>query len=493
MPLLDLLKKIKGGEDVQEGGKPAKEKPAKKAFKYKLSFRKEDAGEPAAEENPPADEAVVAEPPAPQPEAAPPPTKKEKKPKAAKPPKPKKVKKPKVKKSPKPKKEREPMSRKKKMLLMFGGGGGAVLLGGGVAAAFMLGLIALPQAPTTREIIDSALESIMLEDFGAAEKAFTQLIEKREELEIDHVTEAYLGLTDTKLAEEAHNAYVLRVNLIETLEDGLLFTGDSRIQDKIDELTPPPPPDPDAPPPPMPIIFEDEAFERMLRLALENPDGDILPDDLRQITTMKIVGDTHAAVNQSLISTNRSNGYVIDDTLYTERGTIRSLADLAYFTELRRLVICYSSVADISGIERLSKLETLGLYFNEITDLSPIAGMENLQFLYVNNNNIIGLAPVSGLSKLAEIWAQNNQISDLSPVSDLPVLRELVVNSNQITDISPIRGMPKLLLFYAADNQITEITAVAATPSLTDVDFTGNPIADMSPAANVRFVNDSML
>ena len=91
-------------------------------------------------------------------------------------------------------------------------------------------------------------------------------------------------------------------------------------------------------------------------------------------------------------------------------------------------------IADLGGIEQLTRLEVLDLYGNEIRDLSPLAGLRRLRYLDLGSNRV-----------------------------------------EEVTALSSLRSLQVLLL---AGNQVTEVSALAGLDSLESVDLTGNPLGE---------------
>ncbi|MDR2932635.1 MAG: leucine-rich repeat domain-containing protein [Oscillospiraceae bacterium] len=403
----------------------------------------------------------------------------------------KKAAKPKVKKkkpAKKPAKQKKNNAKngdeKKKTGLFIGIGIGGVAVVGGAIAAFMI----LGSSPTPAELLEKADKHLADQKYEQAETIYIELVDSTEEIEQEIIVSAYLNLSQTYLEQDVQDSAIV------TLQRGYDRTGDARIKEKLDELLPPEESQEDpakpAEPPNEPVVWTDPALEKMVRTALGvTPSQQIMTRDLESITSLKIVGPTHAVIDKPLNAYNKLNGYSIDGVDYTERGGITSLADIKHFKNLRKLVVCYNEVSDISGIEGLQSLDTLGLYFNRIKSIDDVASLPNLKNIYLYNNEITDLSPVSSLSGLTELWVQYNDIADLSPVKDLVSLRELFVSNNNITDISPIAQLTGLTFFYADNNGIDNIEAVAGLQALTDVSFVGNPIADMTPAAGIRNVN----
>ncbi|MDR2908482.1 MAG: leucine-rich repeat domain-containing protein [Oscillospiraceae bacterium] len=334
-----------------------------------------------------------------------------------------------------------------------------------------------------REPPDPILEAQALMEAGeyaAAREIYGGLLEDGE-----RAAEAYLGVGESLIAEgDVEGA-------AERLRAGFEATGDPRLEARMLEIMP----EDEAPPPPVdptPIVWQDKALERMVRLALGKPDGDITEGDLKEVTTLKILGTEHSTtLADGLNSINTLEGYTLEGTHYTERGEIESLADLAHFKSLRRLTVGYNRVSSLKGLEELDGLELLALYANEIEDLTPLAGLVNLRNLYLYGNAVGDLSPLRGLTGLRGLSVQHNAITDLSPLSGMTAMRELYLSGNEITDISPLSGMAELIFLNAQNNQIEDISALEDLANLTDINFQGNPVIDLSPAAHVQNTQSS--
>ena len=100
-------------------------------------------------------------------------------------------------------------------------------------------------------------------------------------------------------------------------------------------------------------------------------------------------------------------------------------------------------IADLDGIEQLTRLEALDLYGNEIRDLSPLSGLKRLRYL------------------------------DLG--------------SNRVEEVSALESLESLQVLLLADNGVTEISALAGLDSLQSVDLTGNPLSEAARAQAAAF------
>jgi len=389
-------------------------------------------------------------------------------------------------KKPKEKKVKEPMSGKKKAIIFLVGG--VVALGSGAAAALLVLGHLEESRPGPEELLEMAAAYVEQEEFISAFEIYAGIIGS--ERNLDLIADAYLGIADAHIAEYDISSAIVQLQI------GYRHTGDERISEMLEELTAVPEGETAVPLiTDLPIIWVDPAFENMLRLAMDIESGPISRRDLEGVRSLRIFGNTHAVAGGSgtpggmLQTINTPEGYIIGDVLFTERGNITSLADIANLPNLARLTVAYNSITDISAVAGLSNLTHLGLYGNQIADITPIGNLSNLQGLFIYANNISDLSPLGYLPSLRELFIQHNNISDISPLATIPNLTELFVGNNSIYDISAVSQMDSLLAFYARDNNISYIGPVAYSESLAHVSFVGNPVTDLSPAAGIPNVN----
>ena len=100
-------------------------------------------------------------------------------------------------------------------------------------------------------------------------------------------------------------------------------------------------------------------------------------------------------------------------------------------------------IADLGGIEQLTRLEVLDLYGNQIRDLSPLAGLTRLRYL------------------------------DLG--------------SNRVEEVLPLESLKGLQVLLLADNAVMEVSALAGLDSLQSVDLTGNPLSEAARGQAAAF------
>ena len=96
-----------------------------------------------------------------------------------------------------------------------------------------------------------------------------------------------------------------------------------------------------------------------------------------------------------------------------------------------------------------------------------------------------GIANLEGIEQLTRLEALDlfgNEIRDLSPLSGLRRLRYLDLRSNRIEEVAALESLQSLQVLLLADNEVAEVSALAGLDSLQSVDLIGNPLSEAAQA-----------
>jgi hypothetical protein len=200
------------------------------------------------------------------------------------------------------------------------------------------------------------------------------------------------------------------------------------------------------------VTITDPSLEAVIRAAIDEPEREIYPSDLKKFTSLR-----------------------------AEQSNISNVVGLEYCIGLTELYLDDNHLSDISPLASLTSLTEINLSRNQISDISPLAGLTGLTHLELWNNQISDISPLAGLTGLTHLELWNNQISDISPMAGLTGLTHLELWNNQISDISPLAGLTGLTHLELWNNQISDISPLANLASLAELDIAGNQIGDISP------------
>ena len=91
-------------------------------------------------------------------------------------------------------------------------------------------------------------------------------------------------------------------------------------------------------------------------------------------------------------------------------------------------------IADLGGIEQLTRLEVLDLYGNEIRDLSPLAGLTRLRYLDLGGNRVEEILPLASLKSLQVLLLPGNSVTEVSALAGLDSLQSVDLTGNPLSE-----------------------------------------------------------
>lgn len=200
------------------------------------------------------------------------------------------------------------------------------------------------------------------------------------------------------------------------------------------------------------VKFKDEVLEKLIRIELNKPSGDITVLDMKKI---EIVDCWDLGVQSEIVS----------------------LAGLEYAYNLKELSVPYNNIISLQPLKNLRNLTYLVISNNNIKDLSPLSQLINLKELYVNNNYIRDISPLQNLKNLNFLYVSKNQISDISNLDNLTNLQIFDITYNLVRNIGFMEGMAmngasSYLYIYMEGNYIDFSAGSAASKTLTLLDTT---------------------
>ena len=223
------------------------------------------------------------------------------------------------------------------------------------------------------------------------------------------------------------------------------------------------------------VVFEDAEFERVIRQALGIESDSIYTSDLRQITSLYIMGNI--ASRQEI----HPDAYGGD-----EPYLFSTLEDISKLVNLATLHINFKEIDDLTAIGKLKNLEVLNLSRNRISDLSPLAALNNLTSLKLSSNNITSILPLKQLTSLETLEILGNQVKSIAPVSSLTNLKSLDLSWNKISDITALSNLTKLEELNILANEISCIMVIEELVHLESLVLMQNQISAISALGNLQ-------
>lgn len=215
--------------------------------------------------------------------------------------------------------------------------------------------------------------------------------------------------------------------------------------------TPEPQPEATATPPQI-VTFTDPVLEKMVRAAMNKPDGDITIAEAEAVKELKLGIEWQPQI--------------------PPETQIHDISGLEYFTNLENLELQFHAITDISPLAGLTKLNSLSLGGNPVANLEPLSGLTNLGFLTLFNCQAQDYSPLAKLTGLGGLLLEFSTISDAKALSGLTELWWLSLAHTQVSDVSPLSSLVKLQQLQLAECPITDYSPLAAIyPNLVEKDF----------------------
>jgi len=204
--------------------------------------------------------------------------------------------------------------------------------------------------------------------------------------------------------------------------------------------------------PPQNVIFTDPLLEKMVRAAMNKPEGDITIAEAETVTELKLG---------------------IDWQQEPVEGTqIKYISGLANFINLENLELHFHAISDISPLAGLTKLKSLSLGGNPVADIEPLSGLTNLGWLTLFNCRAQDYNPLANLTGLGALLLEYSTISDVKMLSGLTNLTWLNLAHTQVSDVSPLSALVNLEKLTLAECPITDYSPLAEIyPNLVEKDF----------------------
>jgi len=191
------------------------------------------------------------------------------------------------------------------------------------------------------------------------------------------------------------------------------------------------------------VTFADPLLEKMVRAAMNKPEGDITIADAEAVKELNLG---------------------IDWQQEPAEGT---------------------QIKDISGLENFTNLENLDLHFHAIKDISPLAGLTMLNSLSLGGNPVADIEPLSGLTNLGWLTLFNCKAQDYTPLANLTGLGTLLMDHSTISDVKMLSGLKNLTWLALAHTQVSDVSPLSALVNLKKLTLAECPISDYSPLAGI--------
>jgi Leucine-rich repeat (LRR) protein len=144
-----------------------------------------------------------------------------------------------------------------------------------------------------------------------------------------------------------------------------------------------------------------KVIEAAIRKAAKKPTGELTKADYEKVERLNLNDNKLANVKGLEKLTKLERLLLIGNQLTSVKG-------LEKLTQLESLGLTGNQLTDVKGLENLTQLESLGLTGNQLTDVKGLENLTQLKTLHLTNNPDLTKAQIAELQKAlpkCKIWS----------------------------------------------------------------------------------------
>ncbi len=230
-------------------------------------------------------------------------------------------------------------------------------------------------------------------------------------------------------------------------------------------------------------------FGHVVWVTLEWKGGDAAMPHVARLPRLKRFFDVRSGLSDAQAARLGDLPELEEVILFSSKPlTGAGLAGLSKLARLKHLNLGVLPVhdQDLAAIAGVASLQTLDVHSAKITDagLVHLRGLTNLRRLTLTGTRVADLKSLVGLKQLQSLDLSGTPITDegLAPVAELVNLRDLNLAGTAITDegLPPLRKLPKLDVLDLNLTRITDagLIALGDNPPLGEIKLSGTAITD---------------
>lgn len=209
------------------------------------------------------------------------------------------------------------------------------------------------------------------------------------------------------------------------------------------------------------VTFKDINLEKVVRDAINKPDGTLYKKDVDKITYLNAVG-------KNIVYLDGIEKLTSLGTACLSKNNIKDITPLKELTNLVNLYMVDNQIQDITAVKKLVNLNSIYLQNNNIRNINALSNLINLKCLQLAGNQINNIDALGNLTKLEDVGIENNQVATIKTLKNLSNLKKLSINNNPINDISPLTNLNNLG-YLSFDGNSFDINSLKQIKSLKQV------------------------
>lgn len=178
-------------------------------------------------------------------------------------------------------------------------------------------------------------------------------------------------------------------------------------------------------------------------------------------------------------------GHETDGVKWKVEGALEHLAmvppSISSLTEVTRLHLRGTQVADITPLAGMVEMQTLLLDSTQVADITPLVRMVGMQRLDLQYTQVADVTPLEGMVAMKELRLQYTQVADISPLSGMVWTQALYLSKTKVKDITPLSRMVWMKLLTLSGTQVVDITPLAGMVRMKGLHLHGTQVANITP------------
>ncbi len=236
------------------------------------------------------------------------------------------------------------------------------------------------------------------------------------------------------------------------------------------------------------VQFRDEQLEKVIRLAIAKPSGDIYQTDLLALTQLDASGKGICVLNGLEYCTNLA---AVD----LSNNVIADITPLSGLLSLTNINLANNGIFSARALAGLPNLATLDFSNNNLSDITPLAGLTTLTELNLAENTLGSIEAIANLLQLRKLNLSGHrccpQPLNISVITPLHLLEELNLANNTLADIQPLSQFTQLVKLDISYMRATSLAPLSSLTGLVSLNVGGNPLCgDLSPLETLPALHD---
>ena len=212
------------------------------------------------------------------------------------------------------------------------------------------------------------------------------------------------------------------------------------------------------------ITIKDPELEKMIRLAIDKPEGDITALDMEMVYSINIDYKEYPVREIDGLE----YAIYLGDFSY-RYGELKSLDPINDLQNITYMTISYSTVDEAPAEFNTEMLSRINFTETNVSDFSFLSKLTEVTSATFIRNGITSIDFLKDWESLENLDLSTNAVKDVTPLKDKVHLTDLTLHQNQVEDISVFETLSSLVYLNISYNNISNIAPIMQLPHLEEL------------------------